>query len=135
MIRRPPRATRTDTRFPYTTLVRSYGEKLIERIETEEALERITSSPVRIAYILCVGEGHDEAAEHEKEINAEPAVAGIVRKDRGQVKARLRDHDRQVECQYCHGRHAAADLQRFDLHRRIMRHKIGSEEWWEGVGK
>src|SRR3546814_7625678 len=60
-----------------------YGEKPIERIETDEALERITSSPVRIAYILCVGEGHDEAAEHEKEINAEPAVAGIVRKDRG----------------------------------------------------
>src|SRR3546814_284558 len=99
-----------------------YGEKPIERIETDEALERITSSPVRIAYILCVGEGHDEAAEHEKEINAEPAVAGIVRKDRGQVKARLRDHDRQVECQYCHGRQSAADLQRFDLHRRIMRH-------------
>src|SRR3546814_15545301 len=26
MIRRPPRSTRTDTLFPYTTLVRSYGE-------------------------------------------------------------------------------------------------------------
>src|SRR3546814_15422586 len=25
MIRRPPRSTRTDTRFPYTTLVRSAG--------------------------------------------------------------------------------------------------------------
>src|SRR3546814_16439667 len=25
MIRRPPRSTRTDTLFPYTTLVRSYG--------------------------------------------------------------------------------------------------------------
>src|SRR3546814_2758133 len=25
MIRRPPRSTRTDTRFPYTTLFRSYG--------------------------------------------------------------------------------------------------------------
>src|SRR3546814_10573026 len=25
MIRRPPRSTRTDTRFPYTTLVRSLG--------------------------------------------------------------------------------------------------------------
>src|SRR3546814_18320475 len=25
MIRRPPRSTRTDTRCPYTTLVRSYG--------------------------------------------------------------------------------------------------------------
>src|SRR3546814_10375575 len=26
MIRRPPRSTRTDTRFPYTTLFRSAGE-------------------------------------------------------------------------------------------------------------
>src|SRR3546814_7589340 len=28
MIRRPPRATRTDTLFPYTTLVRSVGQEL-----------------------------------------------------------------------------------------------------------
>src|SRR3546814_15341414 len=27
MIRRPPRSTRTDTLFPYTTLFRSHGEK------------------------------------------------------------------------------------------------------------
>src|SRR3546814_19303270 len=27
MIRRPPRSTRTDTLFPYTTLFRSFGEK------------------------------------------------------------------------------------------------------------
>src|SRR3546814_18036933 len=26
MLRRPPRSTRTDTRFPYTTLVRSWGQ-------------------------------------------------------------------------------------------------------------
>src|SRR3546814_20281914 len=26
MIRRPPRSTRTDTRFPYTTLFRSHGD-------------------------------------------------------------------------------------------------------------
>src|SRR3546814_17831404 len=29
MIRRPPRSTRTDTRFPYTTLFRSAAEHLI----------------------------------------------------------------------------------------------------------
>src|SRR3546814_12062469 len=28
MIRRPPRSTRTDTLFPYTTLFRSYGREL-----------------------------------------------------------------------------------------------------------
>src|SRR3546814_14630407 len=30
MIRRPPRSTRTDTLFPYTTLFRSYGQALDE---------------------------------------------------------------------------------------------------------
>src|SRR3546814_15348298 len=29
MIRRPPRSTRTDTLFPYTTLFRSWGEELV----------------------------------------------------------------------------------------------------------
>src|SRR3546814_18380989 len=29
MIRRPPRSTRTDTLFPYTTLFRSFGTELI----------------------------------------------------------------------------------------------------------
>src|SRR3546814_6536316 len=31
MIRRPPRSTRTDTRFPYTTLFRSAGKRGVER--------------------------------------------------------------------------------------------------------
>src|SRR3546814_2404635 len=30
MIRRPPRSTRTDTLFPYTTLFRSTGDELVE---------------------------------------------------------------------------------------------------------
>src|SRR3546814_2194028 len=33
MIRRPPRSTRTDTLFPYTTLFRSGGLQLVCRIE------------------------------------------------------------------------------------------------------
>src|SRR3546814_17697569 len=36
MIRRPPRSTRTDTLFPYTTLFRSYGD----RGASHEARER-----------------------------------------------------------------------------------------------
>src|SRR3546814_14570949 len=32
MIRRPPRSTRTDTLFPYTTLFRSIGAKSVFRI-------------------------------------------------------------------------------------------------------
>src|SRR3546814_10355630 len=32
MIRRPPRSTRTDTLFPYTTLFRSHVDRIIEMI-------------------------------------------------------------------------------------------------------
>src|SRR3546814_3081064 len=37
MIRRPPRSTRTDTLFPYTTLFRSAKERLSAAEETEVA--------------------------------------------------------------------------------------------------
>src|SRR3546814_7648348 len=40
MIRRPPRSTRTDTLFPYTTLFRSYHELMRTAIE-----HGLTSSP------------------------------------------------------------------------------------------
>src|SRR3546814_7389102 len=42
MLRRPPRSTRTDTLFPYTTLFRSYGwlaEIFARRGAAEEAFE------------------------------------------------------------------------------------------------
>src|SRR3546814_4629501 len=34
MIRRPPRSTRTDTLFPYTTLFRSDGRDVVHELET-----------------------------------------------------------------------------------------------------
>src|SRR3546814_18793390 len=40
MIRRPPRSTRTDTLFPYTTLFRSFLRPLssVQEVETSDAL-------------------------------------------------------------------------------------------------
>src|SRR3546814_6928534 len=61
MLRRPPRSTRTDTLFPYTTLVRSVpasavsgtapirlapGQQLVFRAEKASAPVKVTSSPV-----------------------------------------------------------------------------------------
>src|SRR3546814_15576917 len=40
MIRRPPRSTRTDTLFPYTTLFRSIGRPLPRHIGALDVLER-----------------------------------------------------------------------------------------------
>src|SRR3546814_6225646 len=41
MIRRPPRSTRTDTLFPYTTLFRSADDYLIKPFAFSELLARV----------------------------------------------------------------------------------------------
>src|SRR3546814_4062450 len=41
MIRRPPRATRTDTRFPYTTLFRSDGQRLFQGLCDDRLADRL----------------------------------------------------------------------------------------------
>src|SRR3546814_11441046 len=57
MIRRPPRSTRTDTLFPYTTLFRSVGHRPEEEIEA----------------------GHDHDAQHQRAVGiADEAVAKAV---------------------------------------------------------
>src|SRR3546814_8282923 len=45
MIRRPPRSTRTDTLFPYTTLFRSLAENL-DRIASGQILQRLDAFDV-----------------------------------------------------------------------------------------
>src|SRR3546814_9338188 len=55
MLRRPPRSTRTDTRFPYTTLFRSRGI----------ALPRIPNSD-GAGEVLAVGEGVTEFAAGDR---------------------------------------------------------------------
>src|SRR3546814_12665446 len=54
MIRRPPRATRTDTLFPYTTLFRSVMEKGLDVFS--DSIDRLTASGVRHR-VLVVGDG------------------------------------------------------------------------------
>src|SRR3546814_20171044 len=51
MIRRPPRATRTDTLFPYTTLCRSHPARAMQDtfyVMNSERLLRTHTSPVQI---------------------------------------------------------------------------------------
>src|SRR3546814_6126580 len=51
MIRRPPRSTRTDTLFPYTTLFRSIGPRYPGR-DIAVVLEEIQMTPAKLAKIM-----------------------------------------------------------------------------------
>src|SRR3546814_17830575 len=68
MIRRPPRSTRTDTLFPYTTLFRSFGLSLltdqIDEIkaiftnpEVDTLLDQILRLDIRISCTEAIGLG------------------------------------------------------------------------------
>src|SRR3546814_10151521 len=60
MIRRPPRSTRTDTLFPYTTLFRSNGELMLGEALSENVLAAqlgISKTPVREALLQLKLEG------------------------------------------------------------------------------
>src|SRR3546814_5766927 len=52
MLRRPPRSTRTDTLFPYTTLFRSEGDGTIQAVITGLANH---SGALISGYALCLG--------------------------------------------------------------------------------
>src|SRR3546814_5074707 len=55
MIRRPPRSTRTDTLFPYTTLFRSIKA-------VDQALRRGVGEQFRKALLHCLGDMRDDHA-------------------------------------------------------------------------
>src|SRR3546814_8648808 len=62
MIRRPPRATRTDTLFPYTTLFRSVADLLGDRHDTARKLAADFRSGRRIEFdraikLACIADG------------------------------------------------------------------------------
>src|SRR3546814_13201576 len=60
MIRRPPRSTRTDTLFPYTTLFRSLAvhavQKSSERIAAEGIRIRVTGSAQPVELVATCGD-------------------------------------------------------------------------------
>src|SRR3546814_20277559 len=68
MVRRPPRSTRTDTLFPYTTLFRSVGRAEIDghigRHETHQTREhRVVTSPTGISRRYRLGSGTAQAPD------------------------------------------------------------------------
>src|SRR3546814_4475716 len=68
MIRRPPRSTRTDTLFPYTTLFRSPLEKREERAETHTMTVLVDNEPGVLARVIGLFSGRSE--EHTSELQS-----------------------------------------------------------------
>src|SRR3546814_8095537 len=80
MIRRPPRSTRTDTRFPYTTLFRSLDVEVADLAEVEQLL--VVVRPLRhVAEVEVVGQVVDEGeAEADRVLirAGDRRVVGVV---------------------------------------------------------
>src|SRR3546814_3121267 len=85
MIRRPPRSTRTDTRFPYTTLFRSRAKAASEAADrritasavdsAEAAVRRIGQDKARVdAEVAALGDSAALAATHSESVKAAEAA-------------------------------------------------------------
>src|SRR3546814_1105104 len=92
MIRRPPRSTRTDTLFPYTTLCRS---------QPEAALQPLGGAQDAVDQLGAVGRGEGERlAEHAQGHRAGPGFVAFV----GQLHGPPGDVERAVELAALHQR-------------------------------
>src|SRR3546814_9764328 len=69
MIRRPPRSTRTDTLFPYTTLFRSALQTYLATDETRRATHISLISQVAGSY-LSLAADLDRSEEHTSELQS-----------------------------------------------------------------
>src|SRR3546814_9182559 len=79
MIRRPPRSTRTDTLFPYTTLFRSVDQPLAARDAAEEVVARVVPERKLGRAALAVAEGDDVGADPLVELDRLPQEARLLR--------------------------------------------------------
>src|SRR3546814_10694236 len=76
MIRRPPRSTRTDTRFPYTTLFRSVG-----RAHQHIGVEHFGETADRFAELVEIGATVRVELDLRKDMRAEPDLAPVEDRD------------------------------------------------------
>src|SRR3546814_5596754 len=87
MIRRPPRSTRTDTLFPYTTLFRSSSRSL-DNSKSNEWLSAIHSSPGSIFAI--------RSEEHTSELQSLMRISYAVFCLKKKIKKYTRNDSRET---------------------------------------
>src|SRR3546814_18203977 len=93
MIRRPPRSTRTDTRFPYTPLFRSldHAGDGAERTVGDVPRDRAPELPRRDAPRLAIGTGRDDRHIGVAEGGVEVIAEGVELTDHLARQMRLGD--------------------------------------------
>src|SRR3546814_16996162 len=84
MIRRPPRSTRTDTLFPYTTLFRSLTKtsRLAPIPDVDSGAIIPEPPPLTLALPATILLGHPNVVAAEREAAARWAEIGVARADR-----------------------------------------------------
>src|SRR3546814_1283412 len=90
MIRRPPRSTRTDTLFPYTTLFRSFRHNR----NNEAFLDRV--SVIKVPYCLRVQEElkiYEKLIQNSELADAACAPGTLEMLARFSVMTRLKEHE------------------------------------------
>src|SRR3546814_1280400 len=78
MIRRPPRSTRTDTLFPYTTLFRSRDRKLYDDFQAVQKL--LTSASSYTAYRKLLKRSEEHTSELQSLMRISYAVFCLKKK-------------------------------------------------------
>src|SRR3546814_5872340 len=78
MIRRPPRSTRTDTLFPYTTLFRSSNDHLARGVDRKRRTAAATQWPPRIR--IHVGRSEEHTSELQSLMRISYAVFCLKKK-------------------------------------------------------
>src|SRR3546814_10819911 len=96
MIRRPPRSTRTDTLFPYTTLFRSRGEAGARfapdaMIVRYNVAEKPTSPGSETSYLLVV------SLDAERPCVTDKITPGADQNDRARAVARSEEHTSELQ--------------------------------------
>src|SRR3546814_6732211 len=91
MIRRPPRSTRTDTRFPYTTLFRSRHRRDLAGAEGGVI---IRGAPAQAGAQLCEDSGFPPSREHA--IEREEHACLLRSRRRSEPHHQQEDRDRRL---------------------------------------
>src|SRR3546814_6749466 len=99
MIRRPPRSTRTDTLFPYTTLFRSawtYSDPDFHAAEIERIFRPSWQIVCHDSDIPNVGDWHSRSEEHTSELQSLMRISYAVFCLKKQKKPILQQHRKQT---------------------------------------